>query len=246
MGNFEVHESVLVGYFCQAVGWISRDLADEELSKVPLAERYMRAINLSHNPLDPAIGDMILQLDNANNLPEDFYIFEFKVEWQKGVRGEHQKFAEKHGGMALTSDFVFSLTQEFPEAAHAHLYGALAKTASAKHELCSCPYWEAMLTLPEKVPSVMSALANIAHGTANKGFSLERLALYMERLNSQAKSGSMAATGSARFAVAYHDYQLYTFNLESICEYELEKQRHLNLHTDQEPDSYSSDPFSPS
>jgi hypothetical protein len=245
MEKFEVHESVLVGYFCQAVGWISRDVASDDLSKAPLAERYMRAINLSHNPLDPAIGDIILQLDNADALPEDFYVFEFKVNWKKGIRDEYEKFAEKHGATALTPNFVSRLTQEFPEAAHAHLYGALAKTNSDKHELCACPYWEAMLTPRKKVPSVLLTLAQIVHGTANKGFSLERLTLYMERLNSEAKTGSKAATGSARFAVAYRDYQLYTFNLDSICEYQLDKQRHLNLQTDQEPNSDSSGPFSP-
>ena len=37
----------------------------------------------------------------------------------------------------------------------------------------------------------------------------------------------MASTGSARFAVAYDDYQLYSFNLDSLIEYQLEKQREL-------------------
>lgn len=245
MKNVNVHESVLVGYFCQAVGWISRDLADKDQSTLPLSERYMRAINLSHNPLDPAIGDMILQFDDAQKLPKEFYIFEFKVNWDKGVRDEHTKFAEKHGGKALTPEFVSEVIQKFPEAKHAHLYGALAENGENRHALCAVPYWEAMLSASKAVLSVFLTLANIVHNQAAQGFSLERLASYMEHLNSEAKAGSMAANGSARFAVAYADYQLYSFNLDSIVEYQLDKQRRLEHPSDYEADPDNDRGFSP-
>jgi hypothetical protein len=77
-----VHESVLVGYFCQACGWIQRDIEARRPEKTgEPADRLLRAVNLSHNPLDPAVGDLILQLDDNGTLPEKFFIFELKATW---------------------------------------------------------------------------------------------------------------------------------------------------------------------
>jgi hypothetical protein len=245
MDKVKVHESVLVGYFCQAVGWVTRDLKSKHFPLETPEQRFLRAINLSHNPLDPAIGDMILQLDDENALPKEFYIFEFKVDWEKGVRDEHEKFSKKNRGAGLTSEFVSDLKREFPEAGHAHFYGALAKTETNRSTLCVCPYWDAMLWSRKSMSNVLYKLADVAEGTAGEGLSLERLAEYMEFLNDQANSGSMAAKGSIRFAVAYQDYQLYTFNLDSILQYQLDKQRRLDLLADRDADESRGSSFSP-
>jgi hypothetical protein len=55
--------------------------------------------------------------------------------------------------------------------------------------------------------------------------SLNRLLAYVKFLNEHAEEGSMASSGSVRFAVAYKDYQLHSFSLDSILEYQLEKRR---------------------
>ena len=245
MEKVKVHESVLVGYFCQAVGWIVRDLESKHYPLATPEQRFLRAINLSHNPLDPAIGDMILQLDDENAIPKEFYIFEFKVDWEQGIHDEHEKFSKKNRGEELSSEFVSDLTWEFPEAVHAHFYGALAETQGKPSALCVCPYWDAMLWSQKSMSNVLYKLADISEGTASEGLSLERLAEYMEFLNDQANSGSMAAKGSIRFAVAYQDYQLYTFNLDSILQYQLDKQRRLDLLADRDADESRGSSFSP-
>lgn len=224
----KVHESVLVGYFCQAVGWVGRDLDMQRYPSDSPQQRMLRAINLSHNPLDPAIGDMILQIDNSGELPKEFYVFEFKVDWKKGISDEHAKFRVKNQGLALTRESVDHIFRRFPEAKHAHLFGALLPTSAGKNALCAHSYWDALLGSHERqIAGVLSTLLTIATGTTGKGMSLERLVQYVAAINSGADEGTMASTGSARFAVAYDDYQLYSFNLDSLIEYQLEKQREL-------------------
>ena len=236
----KVHESVLVGYFCQAVGWIVRDLDEvkncngERDPTTTRDQRILRAINLSHNPLDPAIGDVILQLDDADGFPKEFYVFEFKVNWNKGVQEEHEKFKKKNNNQPLTPEFIELLTHKFPEAKRAHLFGALAKTSNNRTTLAVRPYWDAMLEKQVQLQSALSKLTEIAYNKAGKGMSLDRLLTYMQILNKDAKEGSMASSGSVRFAVAYQDYQLYSFNLDSVLEHQLEKRRQRDLERERE------------
>jgi hypothetical protein len=229
--KIKVHESVLVGYFCQAVGWVARDLDVQRYPSDTPQQRMLRAINLSHNPLDPAIGDMILQIDNSVGLPKEFYVFEFKVDWKKGIGDEHEKFRVKNKGVELTPESVDYIFRRFPEAKHAHLFGALLPTSAGKNALCAHSYWDSLLgNHGHQVPGILSALHAIATGASGKGMSLERLVKYVSAINSEAAEGSKASTGSARFAVAYDDYQLYSFNLDNLIEYQLEKQRTLERH----------------
>ena len=228
MQTLKVHESILVGYFCQAIGWIARDLDVRKHPKDTTEQRMMRALNLSHNPLDPAIGDLILQLDNSGELPKEFYIFEFKVDWKKGIVDERTKFRVKNRDRDLTEETVEKISAHFPEVRGAHFYGALVPTAGKQKTLCVAPYWDALLGRhPHKVPSAMSLLLTIASNSSSRGMTLERLSKYMQLLNSSAASGTLASTGSVRFAVAYDDYQLYSFSLNSILEYQLLKEQRL-------------------
>lgn len=219
----KIHESVLVGYFCQAVGWIARDLDEKREPAARPEQRLLRAINLSHNPLDPAIGDMILQLDDESGFPQNFFIFEFKVRWNKGIREEHEKFKRKNGSSTISPAFVDGITRDFPEAKSSHLFGALVQSQNARTTLVAHPYWDAMISKPTQVQSVLSKLAEIVYNPKKKGMPLERMLAYIEALNQHAEEGSMASSGSLRFAVAYQDYQLHSFNLDSILEYELAK-----------------------
>jgi hypothetical protein len=221
----KVHESVLVGYFCQAVGWVARDLDEKREPTSKPEQRLLRAINLSHNPLDPAIGDMILQLDDEETSLKEFYVFEFKVRWDKGVRDEHEKFKLKNNNEAISTGFVELLMQKFPETRSSHLFGALVQSQNGRTTLAVHPYWDAMVNKPKQVQSVLSKLAEIANNRAGKGMSLNRLLAYVKFLNEHAEEGSMASSGSVRFAVAYKDYQLHSFSLDSILEYQLEKRR---------------------
>lgn len=223
-----VHESVLVGYFCQAVGWVGRDLDVQRHPHDTPQQRMLRAINLSHNPLDPAIGDMIVQLDNSGELPKEFYIFEFKVNWKKGLSDEHSKFRVKNKGQNLTQQATAKILGQFPEAQRAHFYGALVGTKGKHKTLGVVPYWDALLEQHStKVPSALEMLLKIAVDSSSGGMTLERLTEYVEMINNSAAEGSMASTGSARFAVAYDDYQLYSFNLDTLMEYQMEKNRVL-------------------
>jgi len=228
MRKNKVYESVLVGYFCQAVGWVARDLDSLRHPSDTHEGRMMRAINLSHNPLDPAIGDMILQMDNEDSLPKEFYIFEFKVDWKKGINDELAKFRSKHKGADLTADSAAQILKEFPEAEASHFYGALLPNEGGRNVLCAHPYWKTLLRdHSRQIPTILSTLLSIAAGTVKKGLTLERLVEYVACINSEADDGSMASTGSARFAVALDESQMYTFNLDSLIEYQLEQQRIL-------------------
>lgn len=235
MQKKKIHESVLVGYFCQAVGWVARDLDSLHNPSDTQDLRMMRAINLSHNPLDPAIGDMILQLDDEERLPKEFYIFEFKVDWKKGINDELAKFRSKHQGAALTVEAAGQVLKEFPEVDASHFYGALLPIDGGRNVLCAHPYWKTLLGHHSRqIPTILSTLLSIAVGTAKKGLTLERLVEYVARINSDADEGSMASTGSARFAVAFDEYQMYTFNLDSLLEYQLEKQHVLEQRREME------------
>ena len=118
-----VHESVLVGYCCQACGWIQRDIQARRPEKAgEPADRLLQAVNLSHNPLDPAVGDLILHLDDSGTLPERFFILELKATWADRT-AERTKLAKKLGANLKTAKR--HLTQrltDFPRSQDSHLF----------------------------------------------------------------------------------------------------------------------------
>ena len=135
-----LHESVIVGYFCQAVGWIGGARSSAPPNS-DLRERAIDAINLSHNPFDPAVGDLLLQLEKTDVFPQSFFIFEMKVDWNEGIKQERLKFREKrrqkneHGEESSLPPFDIEKARElasFPKSETAHLYGATAKSANDK------------------------------------------------------------------------------------------------------------------
>lgn len=223
------YESVLVGYFCQAVGWIMRDSLDRNLLATSPEERFAKAINLSHNPLDPAVGDLILHMDETETLPSQFFIFELKRRWSDGLKDERRKFRKKNNNeTTLDGEFVATLLKEFPKARTAHLFGALRKypseAARKSQQLFTASYWNSLTNVPTERLLLLKQLHDIVSGACNgKGFTFGELAAYIEELNKNALPGSMAGSGSARFAVAYKDQQLYAFDVESVLELRRER-----------------------
>jgi hypothetical protein len=225
-----VHESVLVGYFCQACGWIQRDVEARRPPNVDESEdRLLRAVNLSHNPLDPAVGDLILQLDDRGLLPQKFFIFELKATWAD--RGEEQrKVVRKFGGSRDgVVQHLAQLFTKFPKARDSHLFGGLSLAEKGTGRLTVLLvglYWDVILS--EEVRSRMSAfhwLNTIVESKTKGGMTFDELAEYIEWLNSLAEVGGAAQTGANRFVVAYQDYELYLFQEDAVRELVLERAR---------------------
>lgn len=222
-----VHESVLVGYFCQACGWIQRDVeARRPRTAGESEDRLLRAVNLSHNPLDPAVGDLILQLDERGALPQKFFIFELKVNWADRVK-EQRKLLKKFGGeVEAAKRHLAQLFTEFPGARDSHLFGGLAEGTHRFSVLHVGLYWDAVLT--KEAHSRSSAfhwLNAIVESNAKGGMEFDELAMYIEGLNSLAEVGGAAQAGAGRFVVAYQDYQLYLFQEDVVRELVLERTR---------------------
>jgi len=223
-----VHESVLVGYFCQACGWIQRDIESRRTDGAgESTDRLLRAVNLSHNPLDPAVGDLILQFDTADVLPEKFFIFELKTTWE-GRHEERKKLFGKFSNAEQAKHHVIALLREFPSAWTSHLFGGLAPTAVGERRVTvlhvGC-YWEAVGPKRDVVSrsSVFHWLDAIVQGKAAGGMEFDDLAAYIDRLNSQAEAGSAAQSGAGGLVVAYRDYQLYLFQEDAVRELSLRR-----------------------
>jgi len=228
-----VHESVLVGYFCQAVGWISCDLWKSSGQKT---DRLLSAINLSHNPLDPAIGDMVLRLDDLGASNSEFYIFEFKVSWKEGISSEYKKLQSRQKEQQLDLEFFGRLRKNFPSAETAHLYGALGHN-DGQTALAAAPYWKTLLEEKTWRVPILQVLDAIAKPKATiRGMPLSELTAYITALNEKVEEGSAAAKGAARFAVAYKDYALHTFTLDAVYEYQLIKEAELRKQQQPQPD----------
>lgn len=229
-----MHESVLVGYFCQAVGWISRDLMPTG-DTTSLDARLMQAINLSHNPLDPVIGDMILQLDDLKNSSSEFFIFEFKREWNTGVKNEKQKLTSRRG-KDVTIAFITSLLTAHPTARSAHIFGALVERQGFPTTLETAPYWYTLYSKspPKSIPILRQLVQVVQPTKGTVGMKMDELTAYISALNAYAEEGAATANGTARFVVAYRDYRLHTFHLNAIHEYQLHKQRELRMLTEKE------------
>jgi hypothetical protein len=241
-----VHESVLVGYFCQACGWIQRDIEarrPEKTGEPP--DRLLRAVNLSHNPLDPAVGDLILQLDDNGTLPEKFFIFELKATWADRA-AERNKMVRKLGADPATAKrHLTQLLTDFPRAQDSHLFGGLTTVAEGSRRfsvLLVGLYWDAIS--PGDVRSKSSVfhwLNAIVESKAKGGMAFDELAAYIERLNSLAEVGGAAQAGASRFVVAYQDYQLYLLQEDAVRELVLARARKQERLLDQkrarQPDS---------
>jgi len=219
-----VHESVLVGYFCQAVGWLARDVFDESWNQDEAGEkqRLLKAVNLSHNPFDPAIGDLILHLDATKQLPDEFFIYELKVSWD-GVADELEKFVRKNDGKEVSQAVVDKLVAEFPRARTAHLFGALKEgkdtSGRPKHILTVAPYWQSLLEREPELKGIIKHLSRVVRGELlGHGMGFDELARYIIRINAAAAKGSRARTGSLRFAVAYKEQELYAFTEQTVLE----------------------------
>lgn len=241
-----VHESVLVGYFCQACGWIQRDIEARRPEKAgEPADRLLRAVNLSHNPLDTAVGDLILQLDDSGTLPEKFFIFELKANWTDRTV-ERNKLVKKLGADRETAKrHVTQLLTDFPRAQDSHLFGGLSAVTYGSRRfsvLLVGLYWEAIS--PGDVrsrSSVFHWLNAIVESKAKGGMTFDELAAYIERLNSLAEVGGAAQTGASRFVVAYQDYQLYLFQEDAVRELVLERTRKQQRLREQEQAQQRSD-----
>jgi hypothetical protein len=225
-----VHESVLVGYFCQACGWIQRDVEARRPRNADESEdRLLRAVNLSHNPLDPAVGDLILQLDDKGVLPQKFFIFELKADWAD-LPEERRKLIKKLGAnLEMAKQHLIRLLTDFPGARDSHLFGGLSPVVEGTRRftvLLVGLYWDAVF--PGEVrsrSSVFHWLNAIVESKTKGGMEFDELAAYIHRLNSLAEVGGAAQTGASRFVVAYQDYQLYLFQEDAVRELVLERRR---------------------
>jgi hypothetical protein len=231
-----VHESVLVGYFCQACGWIQRDVEVRRPRPTDESEdRLLRAVNLSHNPLDPAVGDLILQLDERGTLPQKFFIFELKANWADRVEERRKLLKRVRGEVEAVKRHLAQLFTEFPGARDSHLFGGLAEGTHGFTVLSVGLYWDAVLT--EEVRSKTSAfhwLNAIVESTGKGGMEFDELAAYIRRLNSLADVGGAAQVGADRFVVAYQDYQLYLFQEDAVRELELARVQKLERAQEQQ------------
>ena len=218
-----IHESVLVGYFCQACGWIQRDVEARRPKTAGESEdRLLRAVNLSHNPLDPAVGDLILQLDDKGMLPQKFFIFELKANWAD-IAEERRKVVKKLGAnVEAANRHLARLFTEFPRARDSHLFGGLGPASDGARRftvLVVGLYWDAVLS--KEIRSRNTAfhwLNAVVESKTTGGMEFNELAAYIERLNSLAAIGGAAQAGASRFVVAYQDYQLYLLQEDAVRE----------------------------
>jgi hypothetical protein len=113
-----VYESVAVSALCFAAGFVSACLAFAESDGDFPSDRKenLRAINFSHSPLDPAIGDMILE-SGADEWP-CFHLLELKATLEDIV-SEREKLDQKQ----LDPEKIDALLYEFPKSHTAHVIG---------------------------------------------------------------------------------------------------------------------------
>jgi hypothetical protein len=219
-GNWSaIHESVIVGYFCQAVGYLIRKAETADNIDTVTRGRIADAINLSHNPFDPAVGDIVFRLIETKDFPKEYFIFEIKLEWLKGIKAEHAKFEKK---WRITDELLSAiksvgnaLQSIHTKAQKAHLYGALVNIdpTHAGNTLLVYPYWETIFESPkstqDRVP-VMQMLNNMFNGDmSNSGFTGKELDEYVKALNKVSGGTSKAHKGSLRLVYAVKNYEMY-------------------------------------
>ncbi|WP_298831294.1 hypothetical protein [uncultured Piscinibacter sp.] len=234
----KLHESVIVGYFCQAVGWVA--CATSRSEEKDSHKRYMEALNLSHNPFDPAVGDLLLQLEDTKLFPKEYFIFELKVDWLEGVAQEQSKFQKKSapvGGEVPPFDRDRALMLSgIEKASTAHLYGAITSfsTSHPLKMLGVASYWDAVLERETKKKPLVSLLLNIVDGKVpGTGFTLEELDAYLRMLNKNAGQGTRAATGSVLFVYAVNEYKQYLLDERQVQKI-IERARQLEQQLDQQ------------
>lgn len=212
-----IHESVIVGYFCQAVGYMLHMAQMTEGLDEGTKKRLATAINLSHNPFDPAVGDIIVNLKKTKEFPSEYFIFEIKVDWDKGIKEEHAKLEKKWNLSKATLSEIYAkaiaLTTEHKKAEYAHFFGALLKNDSGETLLQTSKYWVALTSKEgERVNSapVCNMLFAMFRGVlSGKGFTDKELVEYIRALNENAEQGTKASEGSKRLVFAVRNYEMY-------------------------------------
>lgn len=227
-----VHESVAVGAFCYAAGAVFVNFlyrAQEDGGAKP----DTKVFNFSHNPLDPAVGDLIFEDTGGDQM---FYIVEFKKS-ERDIHDECQKRSEQ--GRSVYA--VEELCGDYPTVRTAHLLAwiypdkvEIAGTLRAVSRLIITPYWESLACVKKgnwkdcerwKADRWLSKVSDPIRADKPKGFSLDELERYILHVNEGATG--KAGSGALSFVMTFRDYRI--FAAEEQRALELLLQRKISL-----------------
>lgn len=210
-----VHESVAIGAFCYAAGAVFVDLRHLAHQEGQARKPITNVFNFSHNPLDPAVGDLIFEDASDGQM---YYILEFKKDLH-GIREECKKRHEQ-GRQIYTDE---ELRKEYPAVRTAHLLAWLvpaeleiAGDTRKVSQLVIAPYWKSLacvqLDLWEGCDKLsahrwLRKVSDPMHADKPKGFSLDELARYIQHINQ--KATGKAASGASSFVMTFKDYRFF-------------------------------------
>lgn len=218
----DVHESVLVGQFCYSVGWLNcisvHQAHEDKAGRID----WIDAVNLSHGPLDPAVGDLISSFSSTSDFPKRFHIFELKVDWAGGIEKEKEKFSTRTMALSkaplFNESYVKALREAHPKSDKAHWYGALPPSGAPKFRgLGISAYWPTVTNeAVVPIPLLKAILAMRSAEDAYQGFLIDELEAYVNALNVSAGGGTKAADGSKMLVGALKGYDMVLFKPEDL------------------------------
>lgn len=211
------YESVAVGALCFAAGYISA-LAEFENAKRSAdgnqqeKRKGLQAINFSHSPIDPAVGDTVIESlgDTAH-----FFLVEVKRDRTDDIR-ELKKLRNKD----ISPEGAIALLDSHAQSGEAHFLAWMepGKQVDNQDVLVFAPYWKTLFPLELSWDGqrefAVDWLDSISRGRS--GFGLLELCEYIDDLNNSAKGG--AASGTERFAFSLHKGRAFLLTHQSVLQ----------------------------